>query len=112
MRALAKTCACLRDSDADDEAHKSLGATTSAHCSALSNVDHDTIACPIAAHERSEDSKLKESTMLAFCHSEESSSIDSNCRRIVPVTASGFGEQHIGRAWSEWAAEEKHSLCC
>ena len=68
MHTLTKAYAYLKDSDVDNEMHKSLGMTTYMHCNALNNIDHDDVVCPIAAHNRSEDSKFKESTMLTFCH--------------------------------------------
>ena len=98
MHTLVKACTYLRDSDTDNEIRKSLGMTTYVHYDALNNIDHDNVVRPIAVCNRSEDFKFKESTILTFCHSEESSSIDSNCRRIVPITVNGVEEQHVGRA--------------
>ena len=39
---------------------------------------------------------LQKEGIAEFCHSDESSSIDSNSRKVIIVT----GEQHVGRVWS------------
>ena len=45
-------------------------------------------------------------SIVEFFHSDESSSIDSNSRKIIIVT----GKQHIGRVWSVKTLNEQYSL--
>ena len=49
---------------------------------------------------------LQKESIAEFCHSDESSSIDSNSRKIIIVT----GEQHVGRVWSVKTVNEQYSL--
>ena len=49
---------------------------------------------------------LQKESIANFCHSDESSSIDSNSRKVIIVT----GEQHVGRVWSVKTVNEQYSL--
>ena len=49
---------------------------------------------------------LQKESIAEFCHSDESSSIDSNSRKIIIVA----GEQHVGRVWSVKTVNEQYSL--
>jgi len=49
---------------------------------------------------------LQKEAIDEFCHSDESSSIDSNSRKIIIVT----GEQHVARVWSVKTVNEQYSL--
>ena len=50
--------------------------------------------------------------MLSFFHSDESSSIDSNSRRLIDVEVNCSIERHVGRAWNMMTIDEKHAVCC
>jgi len=77
---------------------------------ALNLASTEIIARPITTHEKSIATKLKEECMLAFCHSDESSTIDSNSRRIIDVIVDGVNEKHVGRVWNVFTLNEKYEL--
>ena len=49
-------------------------------------------------------------SILTFCHSDYSSSIGSNCSRLVDGSINGILEKHDGRVWNVITIDEKHSL--
>ena len=51
-------------------------------------------------------SKLMRDSIYDFCHSEESSTIDSNSRKIIEVN----GERHVGRVWLVPTVREQYKL--
>ena len=48
--------------------------------------------------------------IAAFCHSEESSSIDSNSKRMVEVKRGQEIELHVGRVWNVLTVTEQYNL--
>ena len=95
LHVLVKACTYLKDTDTKNEMCKCFGITNHMCYNILNSIDHNTIAHPIPVCERNKESKFKESAILAFFHLEESSAIDSNCRRIVSVTMNRVEEQYI-----------------
>ena len=49
---------------------------------------------------------LQRKCVLDFCHSEDSSSIDSNSRKIIDVN----GEKHVGRVWLAKTINEQYKM--
>ena len=49
---------------------------------------------------------LQKKCVLDFCHSEDSSSIDSNSRKIIDVN----GEKHVGRVWLAKTINEQYKM--
>jgi len=47
-----------------------------------------------------------------FCHSDESSTIDSNSKRLVAVKNGNRVEQHVGRVWLVSTIDEQYALFC
>ena len=45
-------------------------------------------------------SQKQEKCVLTFCHSDESSRIDLNSKRLVEVIRDGKTERHVGRVWA------------
>ena len=57
-------------------------------------------------------SQQQEQCVITFCHSDESSRIDSNSKRIVEVTIDGKTEKHVGRVWAVRTIDEQYTLFC
>ena len=92
MYVLVKAYTYLKETNTKNEICKCLRMTNCISYNALNSIDYNTITCLIPVCEKSEDSKCKESTIIAFCYLEESSAIDSNCQRIVTITMNGVEE--------------------
>ena len=60
-------------------------------------------------HERDVTKRQKDS-IITFCHSDDSSSVDSNSKRIVEVMKGEICEKHVGRVWSVKTIDEQYSL--
>lgn len=54
--------------------------------------------------------KLQEQSILEFCHSEGSLTIDSNSKLIVKVKVDGVEEEHVGRVWLALTIYEKYLM--
>ena len=57
-------------------------------------------------------SQKQEQCVLTFCHSDESSNIDSNSKRLVDVIRDGKIERHVGRVWAVRTIDEQYTLFC
>ena len=44
--------------------------------------------------------RKQEQSVIDFCHSNESSSIDSNSKRVLELKRRGIIEKHVGRMWA------------
>ena len=95
-----------------DEVRTILGLTWRTYNSCLEAVEDGEKYKHISRkkRERSELSKVQEKSILAFCHSEESSAIDSNSKRVVKVLVDGEEENHVARVWNALTLDEKYSL--
>lgn len=51
-------------------------------------------------------------SILTFYHSDESSSIDSNSRRIVEIKNGDTIEKHVGHVWNVLTVDEKYLMYC
>mmetsp|Transcript_35612 Transcript_35612/g.41221 ORF Transcript_35612/g.41221 Transcript_35612/m.41221 type:complete len:86 (-) Transcript_35612:213-470(-) len=45
-----------------------------------------------------------------FCHFDESSSIDSNSRRLINVVIDDVTERHVGRVWNVSTIDDQYAL--
>ena len=59
------------------------------------NLNIDSYELVETSHRQTKWGLLQRHCVLEFCHSEDSSSIDSNSRKIITVN----GEKHVGRVW-------------
>ena len=50
--------------------------------------------------------------MIDFCHSDESSSIDSNSKRVLEIDRNGTIEKHVRRVWAASTIDEQYALFC
>ena len=62
--------------------------------------------------KQTELSQKQEQCILTFCHSDESSTIDSNSKRLVEVIRDGKIERHVGRVWAVRTIDEQYTLFC
>ena len=54
--------------------------------------------------------QLQIQSVKEFCHSDESSTIDSNSKRLVEVKSDDKVEKHVGRVWIVSTIDEQHAL--
>ena len=53
---------------------------------------------------------LQKEVILRFCHSDDSSTIDSNSKNIVEVKTGDIVEKHLGRVWVVSIIDKQYSL--
>ena len=52
----------------------------------------------------------QEQSVIDFCHSDESSSIDSNSKRFLGIDRNGTIEKRVGRVWAVSTMNEQYTL--
>ena len=62
------------------------------------------------AKVRTQLSQIQEESIIKFSHSDESSTIDSNSRRVVKIEKEGLIEEHVGRVWCALTVDEKYLM--
>ena len=54
----------------------------------------------------------QEQSILDFCHSDESSSIESNSKYVLEIDRKGTIEKYVGRVWAICTINKQYALCC
>ena len=118
LSVLLKACTYSLDTDTIDKNHlrELLGFTKKFFYTNLELDDEDEAGNynhkKRKIRDRSEISKLQEMCIDEFCHSEESSNIDSNAAPRKIKKKDGTEEKHAARVWLVSTLNEQYTLLC
>ena len=63
---------------------------------------------PMSTRSTSQCASLQQQSILEFCHSDESSTINSRSKRMIEVLVDGRTEKHAGRVWSVLTVNQQY----
>ena len=117
LHGVIKACTYKLDDDQSlNFIRKLLGISTGTFYKSIGGETEDTTDpasyCHIERNKRQASSTLilQKESILCFCHSDDSLTIDSNSKRIVEVKIADKVEKYVGRVWAVLTIDEQYSL--